>query len=286
MKLALGTVQFGMDYGISNQQGQISESEVSDILSTAQAHQIDMLDTASAYGNAEQVIGKLHHQRFGLITKIADKDIDVIEQIIANTMQRLNATSLYGLLLHSTEHLLSSDLSVSIAKFLSLKASEQVHKVGVSVYSPDELQAVLEVFTPDLVQLPMNVFDQRFLQSGMLQRLKDNSVEIHVRSAFLQGLLLMPEDQIPKHFSPFIEHIHYYFKQLEEKEQSKVQGALGFFHTVPQLVDRLVVGCCSTHELVEIIAAFSKPPALDYAMFASDDETLILPSHWRTRDED
>ena len=207
MKLALGTVQFGLHYGIANEAGQVSLGEAQSVLSLAKANEIDVLDTAIAYGASEEVLGKVGIDGFRVVTKFPSLPDDqnnvahwVIEQV-RESLARLGQKKLYGLLLHRSEDLLGSKGGQLLQALADLKNDGFVQKIGFSIYSPDEIDEVYKKIKIDLVQAPLNVVDRRLQSSGWLDRLKDDGVEVHTRSAFLQGLLLMERSKIPQKFS-------------------------------------------------------------------------------------
>lgn len=278
MRLALGTVQFGLDYGISNRAGQVADDELDAILALARRLKIDTLDTAQAYGNAEARLGSQQTADFNLVSKLAP-GITATEVVTAveESLNRLDRPTLDGLLLHR-----SQDASPALfERIKDLQQQGKVGKTGVSVYSPQELDLWLEQGYPlQLVQLPANLLDQRFLRSGWLERLQDMGCEIHVRSLFLQGLLLMQPALRPDYFRTFagpltrLDSAHPHLSPLDK--------ALSLIVALPQ-VSRFVVGVCHAHELSAIGAAHGHlHPWQDaeLATLACDDPGLINPAKW------
>ena len=197
MKLALGTVQFGLSYGIANQTGQITRREAKAMLKLALENDVDTLDTAIAYGDSEIRLGEIGTQGFRVVTKLPPmpedcRDVSAwVNQQVSASFSRLGVTQVYGMLLHRPDQLLGPKGSMLFQSLQSLKENERVQKVGVSIYSPNELPALTSDFHFDLVQAPFNLVDRSLDSSGWLRRLREEDVEIHTRSAFLQGLLLM-----------------------------------------------------------------------------------------------
>ena len=190
-RLALGTAQFGLTYGISNTSGQPSISDVGKILMHANNHNIHLLDTAVAYGNSEDVLGDVlssHSElSFNIVTKIPDCDVSQIQKVVKNSLYRLKSSSIYALLFHNYSHL-SKDYSKWNA-LEEMRASGSMKKIGVSLYHPYEWHDLQSRgITPDIVQLPLNIFDQRFIPT--LKDMKDHNVEIHVRSVFYRDCYL------------------------------------------------------------------------------------------------
>ncbi len=284
-RLALGTVQFGLPYGIANQAGQIARSEAKAMLQVALANSIDTLDTAIAYGDSETCLGELSTQGFNVVTKLPalpDSCADVrswVQQQVNASLSRLGVTQVYGLLLHRSEQLLGPKGAALYQALQILKNNNQVQKVGVSIYSPTELDALIPHYQFDLVQAPFNLVDQGLCRTGWMQRLKDDDVEIHTRSAFLQGLLLMAEGDMPAKFSPWGELWQTWHRWLADHDISSVRACLAFSLSFPE-VDRVVVGADSVSQLAQIVSAANKLLEADLPDLQCDDENLINPAKW------
>jgi aryl-alcohol dehydrogenase-like predicted oxidoreductase len=201
MQIGLGTVQWGKAYGISNAMGRTPPSEVARILKEAESNGVAVLDTAPAYGSAEMVLGRTLEPGHGfrIVTKTASingtaVDDDALAHVRATFMRsldRLRSESVAGLLVHDTADLLATGGERLAELLLELKSAGLVEKIGFSVYSPEDIDRAQEVLQPDLLQAPLNVLDQRLLVGSRLQRLQDAGIEVHIRSVFLQGLLVM-----------------------------------------------------------------------------------------------
>ena len=284
-RLALGTVQFGLPYGIANHSGQVSRAEANDMLQYALANGIDTLDTAIAYGDSETCLGEVGVQGFNVVTKLpvlpdrCENVTNWTQQQVSMSLSRLGVTKVYGLLLHRSEQLLGSNGLEFYQALQALKDNGQVQKIGISIYSPTELDALIPRYQFDLVQAPFNLVDQRLCRTGWMQRLKDDDVEIHTRSAFLQGLLLMAEADIPEKFLPWSGLWHTWHQWLLEKEVSAVQACLAFPLSFPE-IDRVVVGADSASQLAQIVSAANKLLQADLPDIHCDDENLINPAKW------
>jgi aryl-alcohol dehydrogenase-like predicted oxidoreductase len=285
-RLALGTAQFGLSYGIANQSGQITRSVARGMLQLAAANGIDTLDTAIAYGESETCLGELGSQGFKLVTKLPSMPdgcadvIDWVQEQIAASLSRLCVHAVYGLLLHRPQQLLELGGEALYQTLQELKKTGQVQKVGVSIYAPSELEALIPRYRFDLVQAPFNVVDRRLHTSGWLQRLKDEGIEIHTRSAFLQGLLLMPQASIPAKFVPWSDLWSTWHQWLAGHDVSAVQACLAYPLSFPE-IDRVVVGADSVSQLTQIISAANSPIHVDFPVLQCEEETLINPSNWQ-----
>jgi aryl-alcohol dehydrogenase-like predicted oxidoreductase len=292
MKLALGTVQFGLDYGISNNMGITTYEEVKKILRLAEQKGIVLLDTAPAYGKSEEILGNClwAKHNFRIVTKtpvytktsIDKKDGQYLKETFQASLDRLRQPLLYCLLIHQVGNLFLSNGNILWEAMKELKAAGLVKKIGVSVYSPEQIKKVLAQYSPDVIQAPINVFDQRLIRNGYLKQLKKQGIELHGRSVFLQGLLLMSLVEIPKYFDPFKPLLNRYHKSLQKRGVSLLSAALGFVYGLPE-IDYILVGVNSESHFKEIIEAVDKLHSLDqfnFSEYTVNDESLINPSLW------
>ena len=285
MRLALGTVQFGLPYGISNHDGQVTRLVAKTMLRLAASKGIDTLDTAIAYGDSETCLGEVGAQEFRLVTKLPaapDSCDDItgwINDQVSMSLGRLGVSSVYGLLLHRSEQLLGPDGQLIFQALQNLKESGLVQKIGVSIYTPSELDTLIPQYRFDLVQAPFNLIDRRLFTSGWLKRLKQDGTEIHTRSAFLQGLLLMPRSAIPSKFAPWNELWDKWHNWLAYRSVTAVQACLAYPLDFSE-VDRVVVGAVSKSQLEQLISAALSVVSDDLPDLCCDDENLINPSRW------
>lgn len=282
MKLALGTVQYGLDYGISNLNGKVLLETVAEILDYAKENGITTLDTASLYGCSEEVLGKFNLEDFDIITKTIkiDKTLDKYQnferfkEAFFASQKKLGYVQLHGLMFHEADDLLSSQGLALWDLVDDFKQKDYVRKIGVSVYSPAQLKEILKLVDIDIVQLPLNILDQRFLP--MLPELKKKNIEIHTRSTFLQGLLLMEICQL----NPYFEPIKYILQKLP---QNRIEAVLGFVKNIKE-IDKIVIGVTSKKELQEICSQYNKTiEQIDFSQFALQDEKFINPAKWELK---
>jgi aryl-alcohol dehydrogenase-like predicted oxidoreductase len=284
-RLALGTVQFGLAYGVANQSGQISHEEGARILAASRAAGIDTLDTAIGYGESERVLGELGAAGWRVVSKLpaapAEDDVDEwVERSVAESLRRLRVDRLAGLLLHRPDQLNGPGGPRLFAALQRLKARGVVEKIGVSIYDPNELAAWWPRLEIDLVQAPFNVIDRRLVTSGWLEKLKDGGVEVHTRSAFLQGLLLMQRDRRPAWFDRWEPLLNRWDAWLVSSKRTALQASLGFALNTPG-IDRVVVGVDSARQLKEILEVQNTNSAGVPDEIQSDDPDLVNPARWR-----
>jgi len=262
MKLGLGTVQFGCDYGISNSNGQVSLKEVEKILIEAISQKISILDTAQGYGNAETVLSNFDLSSFRIITKMLS------HQALETSLETLKCENVYALMFHNEKDITDR----SWEKFTNYKKQNMTTKIGVSVYSQEHLLAVIDKYPIDIVQIPMSIVDQRFLK--VLPILKRKNIEIHSRSAFLQGLLLMDIEKINEYFNPIK-------KILKQIPQPRMAHLLNFLKNIND-IDNIIVGCTSKQELDNICLMYNTcVESIEYSKFQIDDTHLVNPSLWK-----
>jgi len=194
-KIGLGTAQFGLDYGVTNLDGITPESQVQEIINFSRENNIKLIDTSINYGKSELVLGKANINSFDVITKVprianSKSYYHDYSSLLGQSIQKLQINSLSGVLFHDANDLLSKDGMDKFNAMKELKAEGLVDRIGVSVYDVASTYDIINNFEIDIVQGPLNIFDRRFLTSGLLKDLKKSSIEFHARSIFLQGILL------------------------------------------------------------------------------------------------
>ncbi len=286
-RLAIGTAQFGASYGIANKAGQVSTEEIRKLLAYAHRLGVDTLDTAIAYGNSEAHLGEIGVDDWKIVSKLpgipnmaSPSDLrEWLHSAVARSLERLKIDKLFGLLLHNPSDLLEKNGQVLYDCLVAAKEQGKVKKIGISVYSPQELEALFKRFPVDLVQLPLKILDQRFADSGWLTTLERGGVEIHSRSAFLQGLLLMPTHERPPQFHKWTDFWIKWDKWLKETGKSPVEVCLSaiFSHTE---INRIVIGFDSIQQLQQICNTPLDPSMKIPIQLKSAPEDLINPSRW------
>lgn len=289
MKLGLGTVQFGLDYGVSNSSGQVAPDEVRRILQKASEYGISVLDTAAGYGNAEAVLGQCMPAgaAYSIVTKTqplkaACIDDAGLRQVAANfeaSLSRLGLQSVHGLLVHHGGDLLLPGGERLYATLRQWQAEGRVGKIGVSVYDRAEIDALFGRFAFDLVQLPLNVFDQRLLRDGTLTTLHRAGVDIHARSVFLQGVLLLEPSQLPAYLLELKPYLDEFKAIASDRKMSPLAAALGFVKNIPEIAVALV-GVISSRQLQECIDACNLAEPTRFSNCAVANESLVDPRCW------
>lgn len=287
MKIALGTAQFGSAYGVANTNGQVSLESVRHILRTSRSFGVDTIDTAIAYGDSENRLGAVGVNGLNVITKLGEvpdyiSDIDkwIVEQVNSSA-SRLNIKRFYGLLLHRPTQLLGSRGTEIVEALNRLKDMGLIEKAGISIYDPHELHVISSLYDFDLVQCPYNAIDRRLVDTGWLKKLKDSGVEVHVRSCFMQGLLLLPRAKLPKYFTRWSDLFDAWKGWLEESGVSPVVGCIAFALAQSE-IDKVIVGVESSEQLKQIFSAAQNLSINQFPSISSTDSCLVNPSNWRS----
>jgi len=284
-KFVIGTAQFGSDYGISNDVGLVRSNEVEKILDVAKIHGIDTLDTAISYGNAEKTLGLIGVDDFSLITKIPSFNCNhsvaksTIFGFIENSLRNLSASKLYAVLLHDPSILLGSIGDSVFSAMCDLKSAGYTSKIGVSSYSPNQIIKISDRYNIDIIQAPMNLVDRRLEESGCLQYLRQKNIEIHIRSIFLQGLLLMQKEVIPSQFSKWTHLWDHWENWHKVTGYSKLNACISYPLYCDE-VDKIIIGIESSSQLEEILRNMDEISISEMPNLANDSQDLINPSKW------
>lgn len=284
-KLAIGTAQFGLSYGISNQVGQTSFQDVCDILTLANASQIDTLDTAVAYGNSQHVLGQALTQTglsFKVVSKLSGKE-GPIQETVANSLQNLETRNLYGCLFHDFNAF--REFPRKLEELQELQQKGLVNKIGFSLYYPDQAEYLLQQDLHfQLVQVPYSMFDQRF--KTVFKTLKKRGVEIHVRSVFLQGLFFLNSGNTPQYFKEILPELTA-VKSFAEKHQIPLQHFLLGFAALNPDIDKIVIGVENAGQFRQNLDYKTYLPQIEtlypeLEAFALDKAEYLLPFNWKT----
>lgn len=293
MKLCLGTVQQGMEYGINNQYGKPSLEESLEVFHQAVLSGIDIFDTARAYGDAEYLIGE-YFKKYGnpkgikIISKLRPnvfqdtKDYyEVMKEECLESLRRMGIDKLYGYLLHTPEYIRNPQI---VAAMQRLKEEGLVENIGVSIYEIEDGDYAIAAKV-DFVQLPFSVFDQRGATTGFMKRAKLAGITIFVRSVFLQGLFFMDEKRLPEKVSQAEDILGKWNRYMEDSSATKVEALIGFAKQ-QKYVDYIVFGVDNVSQLREDIEVFNhyeiegEEKVRFENEFAIETKSIIIPSLW------
>ena len=272
-KIGLGSVQWGMHYGVSNVNGQTTREEVASILDLALKNNINFIDTALSYGEAEEVLGSLDIFQFDVISKFMPSLGGLaLEYQLELSLQKLNKAYLYGYLAHRPMDLIENPDDWDTLK--KLKLDGKIKKIGFSLNRPFEIEnLLLKGYIPDLVQVPYNYLDNRF--KDVLFDLKQNGCEIHTRSTYLQGLFFMDTSKL----SCFFNEVKPIINLLQVNYSNTLSGILLKFVLDLPFIDKVIVGVENTGQLKSALSAIQHSFSLNEESF-NISESILMPSNW------
>ncbi|MEY8716390.1 aldo/keto reductase [Francisella philomiragia] len=285
-KLSLGTVQFGLNYGVANQKGQPTQTEVNDIVDYVISQGVNCFDTAQAYGTSEEVLGRALHGNNFIVSKIkSDVFIDSFDESIQNSLRRLNIQSLFGLLLHDMD-IFYKDYALLETKINLAKANGHLKYFGVSIYSKEDFDMALNSDLVDIIQLPFNIFDQRAIAEIWFERAKQKNKLIFIRSVFLQGLLLMDITKVPSKLNDAKKYITQLDALCEKYNMTRLELSLAFVDLVAQN-SILLFGCDYIKQAQDNINLYNNYKSLDERQilevietFGNVSEKIYMPTNW------
>lgn len=296
MKLCLGTVQFGLDYGIKGQKKPDIEDAVA-WLDYATQNGISAIDTAKAYGTAEQVVGEFLRRKTisrdklfistkmlpNLLDEYEPKDYErIVESELKAQLQTLGTDHVDAYIYHSARYAFDEDKIEAIS---AVKKKGLALKTGVSVYEPEEAFACLKNPNVEFMQMPYSIFDHRMKKSGVFDSPETENCEMHTRSAFIQGLITMEENDVPPYLEKAKPIVRKIKKLSEEEGISRVALALQYVKR-EKAVSHLVFGVDSLDQLKEDIRVFDED--IDHQLleeigkaFDGLDADIVMPSLWK-----
>ena len=285
-KLILGTVQFGLKYGINNSQGQVAQAEVVNILKSAQNVGLQFLDTAAAYGNAEQRIGEYHrkyNQKFKIITKFQAKSDLSVDKQIENALTNMNKSTLEVVLFHSFNDYRQHP--EALEALLRLKKEGKIGQIGVSVYTNDEVEYLLEDQSIEVIQIPFNLLDNETQRGEILRKSKEVGKIIHTRSVFLQGLFFKDVNTLPKVLVPLKDALLELRRFAKDANLTLACLALNYALAQPY-IDGVLIGVENEDQLVDNLKALENPFSEQLTQQINSikvaERALLNPVNWKS----
>lgn len=280
MKLALGTAQFGLDYGINNTTGKVKLNDVKKILAQALQNNILTLDTAAIYGESETVLGKFGVGSFKVISKLPKCDITEVEYYLENSLKATCKAVLYGYLFHDFSSYLDQPSQYDI--LLKFKEEGKIEKIGFSLYQPRELYHLLDKGVNfDLVQIPFSVLDKRFFD--LLPVLYEKNIEIHTRSTFLQGIIFLSHNKLHNKFKKLVPILNRLQDIAKRENLSMLELALSYAISINEITN-VIVGIDNLDQFnlnvraAEIVLNPWVINELDNIRLKDAD--ILIPSNW------
>ncbi len=287
MIYSLGTAQFSKNYGISNLFGKPSLKEIKKILSIAKKNNVKFLDLAEDYKGVIRLLGKIKINHFKIVLKLKIKSSYTKKKIIQNfknSLKLLNLSKVHAVLIHNIKDFNHNKLNKVFEVFKYLKSIGLIKKFGISSYSLNEAKKFVKIYKINFLQIPFNIFDQELIKNRNYLYFKNTKTEIHIRSIFLQGLLLMNKNTLPKYFNKWKN----LFNKLERKKiyykKNSFELCINFIKINIKKFKSVVIGVNSTKELNEIITMFKrKKNNISYKNLSCSDKNLIYPYNWKIK---
>lgn len=286
-KIALGTVQFGLNYGINNKSGVLDDNSLSKLLSYGFEKGIDTLDTAFNYGNSEERIGNYlsnYNLPFQIISKAPKgSNPQNIQKYFQESLGKLKSDSIYGYILHDFDDYLNNKKIFNLLN--DFKKSGLVKKIGFSIYHPEQLEVIFDDEVEfDLIQLPYNLADRRF--ENYFKELKSTGVEIHIRSVFLQGLFFMKPEELPENLKPFKNFLAA-FNNLSKEANRKIENVALNFVAQNKYIDKIVIGVDNKDQLRNNLIQINNIIERETVLQIKDElnkldlpKKILTPSNW------
>tara|TARA_B100000212_G_scaffold329170_1_gene294107 strand:- start:335 stop:1228 length:894 start_codon:yes stop_codon:yes gene_type:complete len=291
-QLCLGTAQFGGKYGVTNKDGKPDDKEIELILKNALSNNIKFFDTANAYGDAETILGeKLKNGNINLITKFnsgvkdsfSDYEIHKLENNLKKTLKNLRRNDIDSYLLHDASALKKKNSYLLFNWLEEMRSHGKIKRIGISIYEESDLDDI-PLQNIQVVQMPISIYDQRLLKNSFINRLLENNISIHIRSIFLQGLLLQKSINWPKHINKkFLKHHYNYENEISANNLSLMDAAISFIKQLdfPELI---LFGVTSSLELKSINKSWNSEKVLNnqlnFKTFRWDNINDIDPRKW------
>ena len=297
-KLSLGTAQLGFDYGIANVSGKPNLDKSFEILKTAINAGINCFDTAPSYGNSEEIIGSFVNNKIDWVSPIVctklkvdfEDGADLIEiyqhvkKNIEESMRKLQINKIPILLLHSASNMTDND-GLILQTLIRLKDEGMVDKMGVSVYSPEDVKIAIGVEELDAIQIPINIFDHRLIDCGLLKSLEQHDFIVFARSIFLQGLFFLNPENLPVNLKLAREPLITLRKLSQKYEIDIAEMAVAFVRDLPE-ISSLVIGAETSTQVLDNCDLIECPKLSEELrneiidVFSDLPEKIINPSLW------
>ena len=288
MKIVLGTANFGSQYGILKNKS-LSMATVGKLLSFAKKKNILMIDTAINYIGSEKILGNFDLSDFKIITKLPNppknfKNIeDWVNKEIEESLKRLSIKKLYAILIHDSNLFVNPNIDSIMKSLKKLQDRKLVQKIGISIYDLKILKKILKKYRYiKIVQVPLNLFNRQLITSGWIKKLNNMNIEVHIRSIFLQGLLLVDRKLIPKFFKSWMNK----FRDLENWHINRKLDILTTcikFVSNNNLINKIVIGVENLNQLKQIYKIFNDKKRQVIPRIFSKDKKLIYPYNWKLK---
>ena len=288
-KLSLGTVQFGLNYGIANSSGKPNQDSVNEIIDYVYEKGINCFDTAQAYGNSEEALGKalLHKHEAVIVSKLKSELFEnSLNKNIDRTLDNLHKKKIFGLMLHDSKLLYKWEESYS-QLVQNLFNKNKIDCFGVSIYTDEDFELAISNDNVEIIQIPFNIFDQRAVSKQWFQKAKEANKLLFIRSIFLQGLFFMKKNQLQGNLSQAWTYLEKLHKLATKLELSVEQLAMAYVDNIAR-DSILLFGCDTLFQAQENIVNYEQKLTLTEEvleeirqLFVNIPEDVINPTLWR-----
>jgi aryl-alcohol dehydrogenase-like predicted oxidoreductase len=288
-KLILGAAQFSGSYGFDKVQNTLAKREIKKIFKCMKYNNMDFLDTSLEYNNVNKKIRLYKTKKLKLITKIKfkndylenknEKQIkDIIIKRLFSSKKEINIKHFHSLLIHNFEMLELNNQKKLFDILLQLKKNKELSKIGFSIYDFKKLKITLKKFKPDIIQCPYNIFDRRLNDIGLKKIIRKKKISVHVRSIFLQGLLLLDPVNLPKKFLKWKSKFKKWHDWSKKKDIKKIDAIFSFLKDNKD-IDKIIFGVQNFRQLKEVLSLRIKKTKIP-SYLTSNDKNLISPNLW------
>lgn len=282
-KLGLGTAQFGLDYGINNEFGEVKIEEIQQILKYAKKQGIKLIDTAYQYGRSEEKLGKCNLEGFKIVTKLPSltSEKGSVNKSLTTSLEKLNINSVFAYLVHNFSEFQSS--SSLAEELLEVRENGLTENIGYSLYLEEELEWIIDNEIPvDIIQIPYSVFDRRF--EHLFTECRNRNIQIHVRSVYLQGLVFKKPEDLEGKLSYFSNPIRQ-LNNISKEFGISVDRICLSFPLMNDEIDYVITGVDNFHQLQENVNSLNSPFRLELNETIKEvidikETELLLPYNW------
>ena len=282
-KLILGTANFDLNYGLKNRFKKLKKKEIKKIIYYSKKKNINYIDTAQSYKNTEKILGRENINQFKIITKFTSFDKSNVKKSVKEkyltSINNLKTNTLHTVLFHNPQDLLKKKGAEIFNEIMLLKKKGCIKKIGVSVYTKKELREILKQYKIDVVQIPLNIFNQSFLTKNFILEMKKKNIEIHARSIFLQGLLLLKKKKIPKSFLRYSYIFEKWNTWLKKNKINNLNACLNFIDNQKN-IKKFVVGVDSLKQLAEIVNFKKSKKIFNFTELNTKLTSVNNPAKW------
>ena len=282
--IIIGTAQFGGKYSVSSNRG-VNSAEANKIIKKAYKNKINHLDTAIDYFKAYNILKSINVSNWNIITKFPNLKLiknsqNEYDAYAENILKDFKIDKIKCVHFHNINQLFSKNGDQLFRMLKNLKEKKIISQIGASVYFPEDVDRLVKDYDFDVIQCPINIFDREFINQKTFQKLKKRNIKVHVRSIFLQGLLLMKIHKLPKYFKKWHNFFVKWQEYLIENKISALEACI-FFIKNQKDINKVIIGADSVIHLNQILKAFKSKRKVNDFNIKINDRNLLKPFLWK-----